>query len=145
MQPRLNFFKAGPDAMQSLSSLEQRINESGLEKSLIELVRVRASQINGCAFCVDRHTDEARKAGESERRLTMLAHWRETPLFTERECAALDWTEALTLIAGKGVHDDVWSHADSQFTNQELVDLTLVVTAVNAWNRFAMAFRKLPV
>lgn len=144
MEPRLNFFAAGPEAMQALNGLEQRIARSGLEPSLVELVRLRASQINGCAFCIDRHSSDARKGGESERRLGMVAVWRETPFYTDRERAALDWAEAVTLVADTHVPDAVWRHAQSQFSPTELVDLTLLVTTINTWNRFAVAFRKLP-
>jgi AhpD family alkylhydroperoxidase len=144
METRLNFFKSGPEAMQALASLDQQVARSSLEKSLVELVRLRASQINHCAFCIDRHVIEARKAGESERRLTLLAVWRETALFTDRERAALEWTESLTLVADTQVPDRIWEHVQPHFTPAELVDLTLLITSINAWNRFAIAFRKLP-
>jgi len=130
--------------MQALAGLEKRIAQSGLEGLLVELVRLRASQINGCAYCIDRHTLDARKLGESDRRLTLVAVWRETTLFTERERAALEWTESVTLVADSHVPDDVWDRVQPQFTPAELVDLTLLVSTINAWNRFAIAFRKLP-
>ena len=145
MEPRLNFYKSGPEAMKAMSALEQQIARSGLDKSLVELVRLRASQINGCAYCIDVHTSDARKAGESERRLSTVAVWRETPFFTDAERAALDWTESVTLVATKRVSDDVWDRVKQYFTPAELVDLTLLVNTINAWNRFAIAFRKLPV
>jgi AhpD family alkylhydroperoxidase len=144
MKPRLNFFSASPDAMKAMNALEQQIARSGLEKPLVELVRLRASQINGCAYCIDRHGSDARSAGESERRLILLSVWRETPFFNERERAALEWTESLTLVSETHVPDDVWERAQTQFTAAELVDLTLLVNTINAWNRFAIAFRKLP-
>jgi len=144
MKPRLNFIQSGPDAMQALAGLEKRIAQSGLEGLLVELVRLRASQINGCAYCIDRHTLDARKLGESDRRLTLVAVWRETTLFNERERAALEWTESVTLVADSHVPDDVWDRVQPQFTPAELVDLTLLVSTINAWNRFAIAFRKLP-
>jgi AhpD family alkylhydroperoxidase len=144
MEPRLNFYKSGPEAMKAMSGLEQQIARSGLEKSLIELVRLRASQINGCAYCIDVHTSDARKAGESERRLATLAVWRETPFFTDTERAALEWTESVTLVASTRVPDDVWEQVRQHFTPAEMVDLTLLVNTINAWNRFAIAFRKLP-
>jgi AhpD family alkylhydroperoxidase len=145
MEPRLNFYKSGPEAMKAMSGLEQQIARSGLEKSLIELVRLRASQINGCAYCIDVHTADARKAGESERRLSTVAVWRETPFFTDTERAALEWTESVTLVANTRVPDDVWNRVKDHFTPAEMVDLTLLVNTINSWNRFAIAFRKLPI
>jgi AhpD family alkylhydroperoxidase len=144
MEPRLNFHKSGPDAMKAMTGLEQQIARSGLERPLVELVRLRASQINGCAYCIDVHTADARKAGESERRLATAAVWRETPFFSERERAALEWTESVTRVADTRVPDDVWERVRPLFTPAELVDLTLLVNTINAWNRFAIAFRKLP-
>lgn len=144
MQPRLDFYKASPNAVKAMRGLEERIARSSLEKPLAELVRLRASQINGCAFCVDMHTADARKGGESERRLATVVTWRETPFFTERERAALEWTEALTLISHDRVPDAVWEAVKPHFTEEELTDLTLLVTAINGWNRFAIAFRKMP-
>ncbi|HET6553141.1 MAG TPA: carboxymuconolactone decarboxylase family protein [Dyella sp.] len=144
MNQRLDFYKSSPDAIKAMIGLEQRIGKSGLEKSLIELVRLRTSQINGCAYCVDQHSTDARKAGENERRLATLSVWRETPFFTDRERAALEWTESLTLIAGNHVPDDVWESVQPHFTPEELTDLTLLIVAINGWNRFAIAFRKLP-
>lgn len=145
MEPRLNFFKSAPEVMKAMTTLEQQIARVSLEKPLVELVRLRASQINGCAYCIDLHAGDARKSGESERRLTALSAWRETPFFSERERAALEWTESLTLVAKRSVSDKVWETVQPQFTATEIVELTLVVTAINAWNRFAIAFRKLPV
>jgi AhpD family alkylhydroperoxidase len=124
--------------------LEHHIGKSALEKPLMELVRLRASQINGCAYCVDLHSSDARKACESERRLAAIVVWRETPFFSDRERAALDWAEALTLVAQTHVPDAVWERVKPHFTPEELVDLTLLVTTINAWNRFAIAFRKTP-
>jgi len=144
MQQRLDFYKASPDAIKAMVGLEQRIAKSDLEKSLVELVRLRASQINGCAYCVDTHSADARKAGENERRLATLNVWRETPFFTDRERAALAWTESLTLISQTHAPDAVWEEVKPHFTEAELTDLTLLVTAINGWNRFAIAFRKLP-
>jgi AhpD family alkylhydroperoxidase len=144
MSGRLDFYKANPNAVKALLGLEEHINKSTLEKPLAELVRLRASQINGCAFCVDMHVSDARKGGESERRLATLCVWRETTFFNERERAALAWTESLTLVATSQVPDQVWEEARSQFSDAELVDLSLLITAINAWNRFAIAFRKMP-
>jgi AhpD family alkylhydroperoxidase len=144
MQTRLDFYKANPSAIKTLLGLEERIGKSSLEKSLAELVRLRASQINGCAFCVDMHTADARKGGETDRRLATVVVWRETPFFTDRERAALEWTEALTLVSQDHVPDAVWEAVQPHFTEEEIVDLTLLVSAINSWNRFAIAFRKMP-
>jgi AhpD family alkylhydroperoxidase len=144
MEPRLNFYQAGPDAMKAMGALEQRIAKCALEKPLVELVRLRASQINGCAYCIDLHAADARKAGEDARRLATLSVWHETPFFSDRERAALAWTEAVTRVADSHVPDAVWEQVRPQFTPEEIVDLTLLVSTINAWNRFAIAFRKLP-
>lgn len=144
MEPRLNFFKHGPDATKAMAALEHRIANAGLEKPLVELVRLRASQINGCAYCIDVHSTDARKAGESERRLATVSVWREMTCFSARERAALCWAEALTRVAETHVPDAVWERVQPHFTPSELVDLTLLVNAINVWNRFAIAFRKLP-
>jgi len=141
---RLDFYAAGPDAIKAMAGLEKHIGKSGLEKPLVELVRLRASQINGCAYCVDLHATDARNAGESERRLASLVVWREGTFFNARERAALEWTEALTLVAESHVPDEVWNRVKPHFTPEELVDLTLLVTTINAWNRFAISFRKTP-
>ena len=142
--PRLDFLALGPDAMRAMRTLEQRIEQSGLEKSLVELVRLRVSQINGCAFCVDRHTADLRRAGEDERRLAAVTVWRDTPFFDARERAALAWAEALTRIADTPVPDELWKFVEDVFAPSQLVDLTLAINTINAWNRFAIAFRKLP-
>lgn len=142
--PRLNFFALGPDAMRAMGALDRRIAHSDLEESLVELVRIRVSQINGCAFCIDRHTTDARRAGEDERRLAMLPAWRDAPFYTARERAALAWAEALTRIADGHVADGLWELVKDSFVPSQLIDLTLAINAVNGWNRFAIAFRKLP-
>ena len=144
METRLNFYKASPNAIKAMLGLEEHIAKSGIEKPLADLVRLRASQINGCAFCVDMHSADARKAGEDERRLATVTVWRETPFFTERERAALEWTESLTNVAQSHVPDDVWERVQPHFTPEEIVDLTLLISAINSWNRFAIAFRKTP-
>ncbi|WP_100249392.1 carboxymuconolactone decarboxylase family protein [Paraburkholderia ginsengiterrae] len=144
MMQRLNYYKANPAAIKALMGVEERIGKSALEKSLTELVRLRASQINGCAYCVDMHTTDARKGGETERRLATVVVWRETPFFTDRERAALEWTEALTLISQDHVPDAIWEAVRPHFSDEELVDLTLLVTAINAWNRIAISFRTMP-
>lgn len=144
MEPRLNFFKANPEAMKALSGVEQHIARAGLEKPLMELVRLRASQINGCAYCLDTHSADARKAGEDERRLATVALWRDTPFFSERERAALEWTEALTRIADRPVSDELWARVAPHFLAEDIVDLTVLVNAINGWNRLAIAFGKRP-
>lgn len=144
MNPRLDFRQARPEALKPLIAAEQWIGRCGLEHGLVELVRLRASQINGCAYCVDLHAADARAAGESERRLAALTVWREVPFFTARERAALEWTEALTLVASTHVPDDAWSAVREQFDEAEVVDLSLLVATINSWNRFAIAFRKPP-
>lgn len=144
MEQRLDFYKANPAAVKALLGVEERIGKSALEKPLAELVRLRASQINGCAYCVDMHVSDARKGGETERRLATVVVWRETPFFTERERAALEWTEAVTLVSHEHVPDAVWQAVRPHFSDEELVDLTLLISAINAWNRFAIAFRKMP-
>ena len=144
MQQRLDFYKANPHAIKAMLALEEQIAKSSLEKSLTELVRLRASQINGCAYCVDMHTTDARKGGETDRRLATVVVWRETPFFTDRERAALEWSEALTLVSIEHVPDSVWEAVRPHFSDAEIVDLTLLVATINSWNRFAIAFRKMP-
>ncbi len=144
MQQRLDFYKASPAAIKAVMGLEEQIGKSGLEQPLVELVRLRASQINGCAYCIDLHTRDARKGGEDDRRLATLSAWRETPFFTDRERAALAWTEAVTLVSQDHVPDAVWEAVRPHFEDAELVNLTLLVNAINTWNRFAIAFRKTP-
>ncbi len=131
--------------MQAMRGLEHYINQSsGLEPSLRELVKMRASQINGCAYCIDMHSKDARAAGESEQRLYALDAWRETPFYSERERAALEWTESLTLIADSHAPDDVFERVHRHFSDEEMVDLTLAIVAINGWNRFAIGFRSVP-
>lgn len=145
MQPRLDAMKASPGAYHAMVALETFVRKSSkLEPSLIELVKMRASQINGCAFCIDMHSKDARAAGESEQRLYALNAWRETPFFTDRERAALAWTEAVTLVANDHIPDAVYEEAHRQFTDEELVNLTIAVVAINGWNRLAIGFRSVP-
>lgn len=144
MSQRLDYYKASPNAVKAMLGMEQRITQSALEKPLVELVRLRASQINGCAYCMDMHSADALKAGEDARRLATLSAWRETPFFSERERAALTWTEALTLVSHDHVPDEVWHAVRPHFSDEELTDLTLLVVAINGWNRLAIAFRKMP-
>jgi len=145
MLPRINFYNAAPGAIQALRGLEHYINQSsGLEPSLRELVKTRASQINGCAYCIDMHTKDARAGGETEQRLYALNAWRETPFYTDRERAALEWTETITLIAEDHAPDDVFLRVRQYFSEEELVNLTLAIAAINAWNRLAIGFRSVP-
>jgi len=137
---RLDFGKASPSAYKALLAVENAVRESGLEHSLLELVKLRASQINGCGFCVDMHTSDARKAGESERRLYAVAVWRETPFFSARERAALAWTEALTRLSQQPELERDYALLTEQFSDKEMVDLTLAITAINSWNRMAIGF-----
>jgi AhpD family alkylhydroperoxidase len=141
---RTNFYTASPDAMKAMMALETAVGKLGLEPSLIELVKLRASQINGCAYCVDMHATDARKAGESERRLMGVSVWRETPFFTARERAALAWTEALTRLAETYAPDADYAAMAAEFSPAEQVNLTLAISTINAWNRFGVGFRKLP-
>ena len=141
MTPRLNPQQVAPEALQPMLALEASIRQSGLEHSLVHLVKMRASQINGCAFCLHMHSRDARAAGESEERLYLLDAWRESPLYTERERAALAWTEALTLIAETHAPDDDYKGLEPYFTDEEKVKLTLLITTINAWNRIAIGFR----
>lgn len=141
MKPRLNPYQAAPDAMKSLAALDAYVAGNGLEPALIELVKTRASQINGCAFCIHMHTRDARARGEIEERLYLLNAWRESPLYTERERAALAWTEAVTLVSQTRVPDAVFDDVRKQFTEAGLVNLTHLVATINAWNRIAISFR----
>ena len=140
MQPRLNYTQAAPGAYKAMLGLEEYLHKSGLEESLLHLIKLRASQINGCAYCVDMHYREARQKGESEDRLALVAVWREAPVFTARERAALAWTEATTLIAGTGVSDALFAETRKQFRDDELVKLTMAIVAINGWNRLSVAF-----
>jgi AhpD family alkylhydroperoxidase len=141
---RLDYAKASPCARLAMLALEKHVASSRIEKPLYELIKIRASQINGCAFCLDMHTRDARAAGEQEHRIHTLPAWREAPFYTDRERAALAWTEAVTLIAFERVPDPLYEEARSQFSEQELVDLTIAVIAINGWNRIAVSFRLPP-
>jgi len=144
MQPRIDFYTASPDAMKAMMALEGAVNKLPLEKSLLELVKMRTSQINGCAFCLDMHSTDARKAGETERRLYTLSAWREAPFFSARERAALAWTEALTRIAESHAPDEDYERLNAEFSPAEQVNLTLAINTINSWNRLAVGFRKMP-
>src|SRR5690242_8099789 len=145
MEPRLNPARVSPAGYQAMLGLEMFVRkESKLEPKLLELVKMRASQINGCAYCLDMHSKDARAEGETEQRLYALDAWRETPFYSARERAALAWTEALTLVAQTHAPDDVFGEARAQFSEKELADLTLAIVAINGWNRIAIGFRSEP-
>jgi AhpD family alkylhydroperoxidase len=138
---RLDYRTSFPRALQAMLGLEAAVHESELEPQLLELVKMRASQLNGCAYCLDMHSKDARAAGEDEQRLHVLAAWREAPFYSERERAALAWCEALTLLPASGAPDDVYAQVREHFDDDELVALTLAIVAINGWNRFAVGFR----
>jgi len=145
MEPRLDAMKASPAAYHAMLALEMSVRKSWkLEPSLLELVKMRASQINGCAYCIDMHSKDARAAGESEQRLYALNAWRETPFFTDRERAALAWTEAVTLVSKDHVPDALFEETRKHFSDEELVNLTMAVVTINGWNRLSIAFRAVP-
>ncbi|PKP34911.1 MAG: carboxymuconolactone decarboxylase [Bacteroidetes bacterium HGW-Bacteroidetes-17] len=144
MKTRLNYSNDFPEAIKGMLELEKYVHNSGLERPLYELVKTRASQINGCAYCLDMHTKDARKAGETEQRLYALSAWRETPFYTERERAALEWTEALTLISENDVSDELYKNVSNHFNEKERVALTMAIIAINGWNRLAISFRTVP-
>ena len=144
MEARLDYMKLAPEPIKAMYALGGYLARCGLEKGLLELVKIRASQINGCAYCIDMHTKDARAAGETEQRIYCLSAWRECPFYTDRERAALEWTEAVTLITNGHVPDEVFQRVRPVFTDQELVDLNFAVVAINAWNRLAIPFRAVP-
>ena len=141
MESRISYTKAVPGVRDALLHISEHVHKSGLEESLLGLVFLRASQINGCAFCIDMHWKDLRAIGQSEETLYMLDAWRESPGYTERERAALAWTEAVTLVTEGHVADDVYAAAHKQFSDAELVNLTLAITVINSWNRMNIAFR----
>ena len=144
MQSRIDFYTASPDALKAMIALETAVSKLPLEKNLVELVKLRASQINGCAFCIDMHTADAIKGGETPRRLFAVTAWREAPFFTERERAALLWTESLTQLSLTHAPDEDYEVVSVQFTPKEMVDLTVAISTINSWNRLAVGFRKMP-
>jgi AhpD family alkylhydroperoxidase len=141
MTPRLDALAASPQSAQAMLALSKHVESCGLERSLLELVKTRASQINGCAFCLHMHTRDARAHGETEERLFLLDAWRESPLYSARERAALGWTEALTLVAETHAPDDVYEALKAEFTEEEIVKLTLAICTINSWNRIQIGFR----
>jgi len=142
--PRVNYAQVAPHTFKALLGLEKAMSESSLEKSLHELIKLRASQLNGCAYCVDMHASDAIKLGETPRRIFALSTWHETPFFTERERAALLWTETLTLLAEKGAPMEIYNEVAVQFNERELADLTFAIATINAWNRFGVGFAMQP-
>jgi AhpD family alkylhydroperoxidase len=143
IEPRVDYRKVAPEAMRALAAVERYARGSKLEPALLELVRLRSSMINGCAYCVDMHTKDARAAGESEQRLYAVSVWREAPFFSPRERAALAWTDAVTEISVDHAPDEVYRIAREQFNEKELVDLTMAIIAINSWNRLSVSFRTL--
>ena len=144
MQPRIDFRQTAPGAMQTMLALQSYVNNSGLPKSLLELVKIRASQINACAYCLDMHTKDARANSESEQRIYALNAWRETPFFNDRERAALAWTESLTQLTEGHVPDAVFEEVRRHFSDEEIVNLSMAAVAINSWNRLLTAFRAVP-
>lgn len=144
MTPRMNYYTQAPKLMQAMMGLERAVSQSGLEHGLIELVKTRASQINGCAFCIAMHTHDALKAGEDPARLFLLDAWREAPHYTPRERAALAWTEALTLVAQTHAPEADYEGLHPHFTEPEIVSLSVLIGTINAWNRLAIGFRSIP-
>lgn len=144
MEQRINAYEKGQGAMKAMMGLELYLAQSSIEHSLLHLIKYRVSQINGCAYCLDMHSKDLRAAGENEQRLYVLDAWREAPFYTERERAALDWAEAVTLITNGHVPDEVYEKARKEFTEDELIDLTLAITTINSWNRLAISFRTTP-
>jgi len=144
MEPRIDYARRCPDVRTALWALEHYVHQSGLDPKLLELVKLRTSLINGCAYCVDMHTKVARSLGETEQRLYEVGLWREAPFYTERERAALAWTEAVTLVSIDHVPDGVYETARQHFDDKELIDLTAAIVAINGWNRLAIAFRTVP-
>lgn len=142
MLKRADYGKVAPGAMRAMYGVENYVKSCGLERSLLELVRLRASQINGCAYCIDMHSKDARAQGETEQRLYGLSAWQETPYYTPRERAALLWTEAVTLVASNRVPDEIYEDVSQHFTEQELVNLTMALVAINSWNRLCISFRE---
>ncbi|HTL44378.1 MAG TPA: carboxymuconolactone decarboxylase family protein [Vicinamibacterales bacterium] len=143
MKPRIDYHAASA-AYQAMAGLETFVRNCGLEHRLLELVKTRASQINGCAYCIDMHTKDARAEGETEQRLYGLSAWRETPFYTDRERAALEWAEALTLISENDVPDSLYEAVRQHFSETELVNLSMAIITINGWNRLAIPFRSVP-
>jgi AhpD family alkylhydroperoxidase len=144
MNPRLDYYSASPKAMKAMIAMEAMTSNLSIEQGLLHLIKIRASQLNGCAFCTDMHSVDARRLGESDRRLYSIVVWRDSNFFNPRERAALAWTEAVTLLSESHVPDDVYAQTREQFNESEMVDLTIAVTTINSWNRLAVSFRQTP-
>ncbi len=144
MEPRLDYKKVAPAAFQAMLAFEDYVHDCGLDPKLLELVKIRVSQINGCAYCLDMHTKDARAQGETEQRIYALDAWRKTPFFTDRERAVLAWAEAVTLVASSQLPDEVYEGMGHHFTELEMVNFTAAVVAINGWNRLAISFRSVP-
>ena len=144
MKPRINFMQVSGRALQSLLNVNAVIEEAGFDEKLLHLIELRASQINGCAYCIDMHSKDARAAGDTEQRLYGLNAWREAPYYTDRERAALEWTEAVTLVSSTGVPDSAYEAVRTQFSEKEIAFLTLAVSMINTWNRLNVALRTVP-
>ena len=144
MNARIDLMHVSPGMIHAMLGLERQVQEAGLDSKLLDLVRMRASQINGCAYCLDMHSKDARAIGETEQRLYGLEAWRETPYYSARERAALEWTEALTLVAETHVPDEVYERVREQFSEEELTNLSLAIVAINGWNRLNVAARTVP-
>lgn len=144
MEQRIDYYSLAPDALKGMQNIEEYVSDSDLEPSLVELVKLRASQINGCAYCIDMHTKDARDHGETEQRLYALSAWRETDFYSGREQAALKWTEALTKIFDNEVSEDLYNSVRKYFNEKELLTLTMAVVAINGWNRIALSFGNKP-
>lgn len=144
MEPRIDYWDKAADALKGMVKLEKTVNESGLKSSLIELVKLRASQINGCAYCIDMHTKDAREDGETEQRLYALNAWQDTDFYSDRERAALKWTEALTEISDRHISDELYESVREYFNEDEMIILTLSIVAINGWNRLAIGFGTVP-
>jgi AhpD family alkylhydroperoxidase len=140
MQPRINYQKLVPDLLKPVLALNKAVDECGLEKSLLHLVKLRASQINGCSFCVDMHSKEALRDGDSQQKVFLVSAWKESPLFSERERAAFAYTEAVTKIADAGVPDDLYAATRTHFSDEELAKLTVAIAMINVWNRLSVSF-----
>ena len=144
MSQRIDYARVAPEALKAQYAMESYVRRSSIDHALLHLVKLRASYMNGCAYCVDMHTQDARAAGETEQRLYALSAWRETPFYTERERAALAWTEALTLVHQDHAPDDVYDQVRKHFTEEESVILTMAIVAINGWNRLSIGFRIVP-
>ena len=144
MKSRIEYAQVAPGAVEAMRALEKHVHTCGIDPKLLELIKIRASQINGCAYCLDMHTKDARTQGETEQRIYALNAWRETPFFTEKERAALAWTESVTQVSMSQVPNEVYEIVRQYFDEKEIVNITTAIVAINGWNRFAVSFRSVP-